>query len=117
MSCQNKNEKTRFEIIIKECHCNELFDLARFEVSTVPETISKTHNGFDGRKTAPTALNDKSSRSHAIFIIVISKLNEKNNKWIIKGKITLLDLAGSENMTSAGHAPKSKRFLNYRLNL
>jgi hypothetical protein len=101
---------TRFEIIIKECHCNELFDLARFEVSTVPETISKTYNGFDGRKTAPTALNDKSSRSHAIFIIVISKLNEKNNKWVIKGKITLLDLAGSENMTSAGHAPKSRAY-------
>jgi hypothetical protein len=49
------------------------------------------------RNTAATKLNNTSSRSHAVFIIVVEQMVMKDNFSNIKvGKLNLVDLAGSE---------------------
>lgn len=62
--------------------------------------------GNSQRATAATGMNDKSSRSHSIFNIILN-LTEKNSSAIQPGrklqtkrsKISLVDLAGSERVS------------------
>ncbi|KAL8292717.1 hypothetical protein RQP46_001329 [Phenoliferia psychrophenolica] len=54
------------------------------------------------RATASTALNTSSSRSHAILTITVTSSSSR-------GKVTFIDLAGSENNTDAGNASGSDR--------
>jgi hypothetical protein len=53
--------------------------------------------GTANRKTASTAMNADSSRSHSIFTIYIETAEQVNDEQRIKaGKLNLVDLAGSE---------------------
>lgn len=56
------------------------------------------------RRTAATAMNERSSRSHSIFTITIhTKESTAAGEDIIKiGKLNLVDLAGSENIARSG---------------
>ena len=72
-------------------------DIRKVPVSTVNEAMDILRQGMEHRNTAETAMNDVSSRSHAIFILwVQSKINEGGITKIRKAKFTLVDLAGSE---------------------
>lgn len=59
--------------------------------------------GNSQRATAATGMNDKSSRSHSIFNIVLnlSEVNGKSDKiqQTKRSKISLVDLAGSERVS------------------
>jgi len=44
-----------------------------------------------------TAINDESSRSHAIFTIILEQKSANNG--IVKSKLQLVDLAGSERQS------------------
>lgn len=59
--------------------------------------------GNSQRATAATGMNDKSSRSHSIFNIVLnlSEVNGKTDKipQTKRSKISLVDLAGSERVS------------------
>ena len=48
------------------------------------------------RTTASTAMNDDSSRSHAIFTVFIDKTNKNDKQDFVRSKFHLVDLAGSE---------------------
>ena len=54
--------------------------------------------GSHGRSTGSTAMNARSSRSHAIFTIHISKASKTDNNDSFKAKFHLVDLAGSERV-------------------
>jgi hypothetical protein len=53
--------------------------------------------GTAARKTAATAMNSESSRSHLILTVRITRTNRETGAEL-KGKITLMDLAGSERL-------------------
>lgn len=53
------------------------------------------------RATAATKMNDVSSRSHAVFIIIVEQM-QKKNKNVKVGKLNLVDLAGSERVSVTG---------------
>ncbi|EER95074.2 kinesin-like protein KIN-5B isoform X2 [Sorghum bicolor] len=61
-------------------------------------------HGSSRRRTAHTALNKQSSRSHAIFSINIHvKETTVGNEELMKyGRLNLVDLAGSENIARSG---------------
>jgi len=59
--------------------------------STVEELMQVLNYGLTERTTGSTAANADSSRSHAIMQII---LRSPNNKLV--GKMTFIDLAGSE---------------------
>uniref|UniRef100_A0A673IXC8 Kinesin-like protein KIF14 n=1 Tax=Sinocyclocheilus rhinocerous TaxID=307959 RepID=A0A673IXC8_9TELE len=62
--------------------------------------------GNKQRATAATGMNDKSSRSHSVFTLVMMQtktefVEEEEHDHCITSRINLVDLAGSERCTSA----------------
>lgn len=64
-----------------------------------------TH-GNKGRSTGATLMNERSSRSHAIFTVTIecSDIGPDKKQRLRAGKLHLVDLAGSERQTKTGAA-------------
>ena len=65
------------------------------------------------RATASTKMNDVSSRSHAVFIMIVEQMKvamEGNDEEMLKnikvGKLNLVDLAGSERVRVTGATGK-----------
>lgn len=50
-------------------------------------------SGIQRRKVAHTGLNDVSSRSHGVLMIVVSSCSD-GGKGVVTGKLNLIDLAG-----------------------
>ena len=71
------------------------------------DTAQKTfEDGISSRKTASTNFNHYSSRSHLIFSLYINIMS--NNGKTTQGKLTFIDLAGSENLK---HEDNKERML------
>nr|CAH7730775.1 unnamed protein product [Callosobruchus chinensis] len=77
-------------------------DLLGFTVNSLEAVDEIITKGNKHRSTGSTKLNDTSSRSHAIFTVLIESKNKVTNKTTF-GKLNLVDLAGSEraNKTQA----------------
>lgn len=62
--------------------------------------------GNKGRSTGATLMNERSSRSHAIFTVTIecSDIGPDKKQRLRAGKLHLVDLAGSERQTKTGAA-------------
>lgn len=88
--------------------------LTEITVSDLGDIFNILRKANGKRKTAGTLLNDKSSRSHCIFTIVIhmrDMLKGEDQEVFKVGKLNLVDLAGSENIQRSGainHATRSK---------
>ena len=61
------------------------------------------YKGLDNRAMRSTEVNETSSRSHLIFSIFIERTNK--NGICTTGKITFIDLAGSESLNQIGVDP------------
>lgn len=69
--------------------------------------------GALSRATATTRMNDLSSRSHAVFIIIVEQMTSiqggadpEPSRYIKVGKLNLVDLAGSERVRVTGATGK-----------
>jgi len=70
-----------------------------YEVASEDDALSLYFQGIMNRNTSATSMNISSSRSHAIFTVIVETESMKENKTIYsRGKINLVDLAGSERM-------------------
>ncbi|CAL4119854.1 unnamed protein product [Meganyctiphanes norvegica] len=66
------------------------------------EELSKVfREGIANRSTAATLMNKNSSRSHLIITICL-KVTHRQTGNVLSGKLTLLDLAGSERQSKTG---------------
>jgi hypothetical protein len=75
--------------------------LTRVSVVDPMECIRILDKGNKQRTTAATLMNDRSSRSHAVFSIYWTKINVKTSKRL-SAKVQLVDLAGSERLAASG---------------
>ena len=87
--------------------------LSEWAVRTPTEIYSLLQKGALSRATATTNMNDLSSRSHAVFIIVVEQMTTANTgdkdnteRYIKVGKLNLVDLAGSERVRVTGATGK-----------
>ncbi|MCP9257377.1 Kinesin-like protein [Dirofilaria immitis] len=73
--------------------------------------VSDRLEGAEKRRTAMTQMNLNSSRSHTVFTItVVIRENTVSGEEVIKqGKLSLIDLAGSENIGRSGSIDKRAR--------
>jgi hypothetical protein len=70
-----------------------------FEVDNEEEALSLYFMGSNNRTTGSTAMNKASSRSHAVFSLIVESQSIKNGKTVLAyGKLNLVDLAGSERV-------------------
>ncbi|XP_055843322.1 chromosome-associated kinesin KIF4 [Episyrphus balteatus] len=70
--------------------------LTEQKVTTAKETTDCLMRGSSGRAVASTAMNEQSSRSHAIFTLTIQSSSKNEVKNVFSSKFHLVDLAGSE---------------------
>lgn len=70
-----------------------------YETTTEEDALSLYFLGMNNRNTTATSMNIASSRSHAIFTIIVeSEVTIDGKTSTTRGKINLVDLAGSERM-------------------
>ncbi|PKS07716.1 hypothetical protein jhhlp_006324 [Lomentospora prolificans] len=80
-------------------------DLAKLAVSSFQEIENLMDEGNKARTVAATNMNETSSRSHAVFTLMLTqkKFDAETKMEMEKvAKISLVDLAGSERATSTG---------------
>ncbi|KAK4636195.1 Kinesin-like protein [Fulvia fulva] len=80
-------------------------DLAKLVVRNFSEIDNLMDEGNKARTVAATNMNETSSRSHAVFTLILTQKRhdvETNMDTEKVAKISLVDLAGSERATSTG---------------
>ena len=70
-------------------------------VATAEECMKLFNKGNKKRHVGGTKMNAESSRSHLIFAVVVEVLNKQTRK-VTRGKLSLIDLAGSERVGKTG---------------
>lgn len=78
--------------------------LNKFAVETYDELYDWMMKGNKVRATAATNMNDRSSRSHSIFIVTFTQhfTSSTGKKASMISKINMVDLAGSERVKDSG---------------
>lgn len=107
--------KSNLEIREELNGCIRVVNLTELVVTDVLTTIKLLEDGSKSRVVGSTAMNEQSSRSHAIFTI---NLEQFKNGELIRSKFHLVDLAGSErqNKTKA-EGIRFKESININLGL
>ena len=78
-------------------------DLTEVPVRNIQEILRYMRGGDNNRTTASTKMNDTSSRSHAVFTIMLKQIHhdiETDETTERSSRIRLVDLAGSERAKS-----------------
>lgn len=99
----NYDTKTKLEL--KESPDKGIFikNLSQQVVKNTNDIAKAMESGNSHRVVKETNMNDKSSRSHAIFIIYVEVSEKTTTRTLIKaGKLNLVDLAGSERQKKTG---------------
>ena len=99
----NYDPKTRLEL--KESADKGIFikNLSTQVVKNTVDIARFMEQGNSHRIVKETNMNERSSRSHAIFIIYVETSEQSGARTLIKaGKLNLVDLAGSERQKKTG---------------
>ncbi|ORE20524.1 kinesin-domain-containing protein [Rhizopus microsporus] len=87
--------------------------LKEYPIDNVDKLIQVFDYGNSVRTTGTTGANDTSSRSHAVLQIL---LKHKENRKKIHGKLSFIDLAGSERGADRGEADTKTRMEGAEIN-
>jgi hypothetical protein len=99
--------QTAKNIVIRENEAGDTVTtgLTELSVSSADETAAALIRGLSSRQTASTSMNARSSRSHAIFSIIIEQTFQHSSTESLQqnlakrtSRIHLVDLAGSERV-------------------
>lgn len=69
--------------------------LTRVKVGSMSEFHRVLNSSLERHKVAHTGLNDVSSRSHGVLVIVVSSPCCDGSGYVVLGKLNVIDLAGS----------------------
>ncbi len=96
-------EPSKSELKIRSSKKRGIFieDLTEVDIVSPEEVFEILQDGQKNRAVASTNMNERSSRSHVIFIISITQ-NNMEDMSAKSGKLYLVDLAGSEKMKKTG---------------
>ncbi|XP_044462357.1 kinesin-like protein KIN-14C [Mangifera indica] len=76
-------------------------DLTIVDVGSISEISSLLRQAAQSRSVGKTQMNEYSSRSHFVFTLRISGINETTEQQV-QGVLNLIDLAGSERLSRSG---------------
>ena len=83
--------------------------LSSHPVRSAEEVRDRFRQSQKNRATASTQMNDTSSRSHALLIVTVTGTNLSTGVQS-RGKLNLIDLAGSERVAKSGALDDEDRF-------
>jgi hypothetical protein len=86
-------KETSGHVVIQNC--------TEVEIVSVAQCEEIFNDGLSRRKTRQTNMNDASSRSHLVFSIIIDTANINTGVRNV-GKLSFVDLAGSEKSSKTG---------------
>jgi kinesin family member 2/24 len=86
------NDKKRLRVLEDHKNLVQVVGKKEERVETVEQVMSLIRHGMSVRTSGTTSANEHSSRSHAVFQIALKRKNSTKEY----GKISLIDLAGSE---------------------
>lgn len=92
----DKNRNERIVDIREDTKGIKIVGLTEKEVTNATDTLQCLSAGSHERATGATAMNAQSSRSHAIFTIMIYQIKDNDPNSATTSKFHLVDLAGSE---------------------
>mmetsp|Transcript_28837 Transcript_28837/g.86576 ORF Transcript_28837/g.86576 Transcript_28837/m.86576 type:complete len:557 (+) Transcript_28837:11-1681(+) len=81
-------------------------------VTSLPEVLRELQIGTDVRASGTTSANENSSRSHAVFQIIL----REGRKRKLHGKFSLIDLAGNERGADTSSASRQVRMEGAEIN-
>ena len=102
-----KSEKKHLSI--RENHKKGIYveGLSEWAVCSPNDIYALLERGAQNRTKAHTNMNDVSSRSHAVFTIILEQMKTFKGKKKFKcGKLNMVDLAGSERVKVSGATGK-----------
>ena len=76
-----------------------------FDLKDTEKLIKAYETGIHNRTMRETFVNETSSRSHMIFAIMIEMTEIDKTEPCLVGKLTCIDLAGSESLAEIGVEP------------
>eukprot|EP01117_Protostelium_nocturnum_P017757 TRINITY_DN7284_c0_g1_i1.p1 TRINITY_DN7284_c0_g1~~TRINITY_DN7284_c0_g1_i1.p1 ORF type:complete len:648 (-),score=234.36 TRINITY_DN7284_c0_g1_i1:1817-3595(-) len=74
-------------------------NLSEIQVDSEAEVLDALTRGSLSRTVGSTQMNTESSRSHAIFTIILQRVDEQDASNIITSRLHFVDLAGSERLS------------------
>uniref|UniRef100_T1J371 Kinesin-like protein n=1 Tax=Strigamia maritima TaxID=126957 RepID=T1J371_STRMM len=86
------NDNAKLRILENGSQQVQVVGLVEQAVDSVAQILEVIAQGSKSRSTSLSSCNDHSSRSHAVFQIILRKKDNRN----IHGKFSLIDLAGNE---------------------
>lgn len=82
-------------------------NLSECSVRSPKDIYALLNKGRALRTTSGTKMNDMSSRSHAVFTVILDQMTETDEGTMVKmSKLNLVDLAGSERTKLTGAVGK-----------
>jgi kinesin family member 2/24 len=106
------NERRRLRCLEDGKKHANIVGLKRLTIGNVDELFDLMERGHEARSTGQTGANLDSSRSHAVLQIVLKDVSSGKGQ----GKISFIDLAGSERGQDTTHADRQTRMEGAEIN-
>ena len=69
-------------------------------VERIEDVVRILEQGTSNRHVGATKMNERSSRSHLVFTVMVERMEESGE--VVRGRLHLIDLAGSERLARSG---------------
>ncbi|XP_053203016.1 kinesin-like protein KIF2A isoform X1 [Panonychus citri] len=106
------NNKAKLRVLEDAKNQVQVVGLQERSVETVDDVLKLIQMGNNIRTSGVTSANNHSSRSHAVFQIILKRKN--NNR--LRGKFSLIDLAGNERGADTSSANRQTRMEGAEIN-
>ncbi|CAH2071717.1 unnamed protein product [Thlaspi arvense] len=101
LSAQGWKYKMQYAITHDVNGNTHVSDLTIIDVCSIGQISSLLQQAGQSRSVGKTHMNEQSSRSHFVFTLRISGVNESTEQQV-QGVLNLIDLAGSERLSRSG---------------
>lgn len=105
------NGKAKLRVLEDAKNQIQVVGLQERAVETVDDVLKLIQMGNNIRTSGVTSANNHSSRSHAVFQIILKKRNNR-----LRGKFSLIDLAGNERGADTSSANRQTRMEGAEIN-
>ncbi|KAG8183932.1 hypothetical protein JTE90_006859 [Oedothorax gibbosus] len=105
------NNKSKLRVLEDGKQQVQIVGLREKEVHTVESVLELIQHGNNVRTSGQTSANQHSSRSHAVFQIILKKMSGR-----LHGKFSLIDLAGNERGADTSSANRQTRMEGAEIN-